>query len=125
MAKINFAQHKKSFNSEMEFVKLYYTLIFNFYNIKVSQKEVDLVAFSTIKGTLSTPPVREEYLKTFNMSKGSMYNMLSNLQKLSIIVKDEEKKYRVNPNIVIDTTKPVILSLQIEKTNGQTTEQVS
>jgi len=98
--------------SKFEVAKRYYGVLFKVNNIKVKPLEIDLVAFSAINGTITTPPVREEFIRTFQSSKFSFNNMSSRLQKLNILVK-KEGKIKVNPIILPDFSSP---SFKIEIT---------
>jgi len=88
-----------------DLARKYYSILFQVNNIPVTAKELDLIAFSAIHGTISTPPIREEFSKRFGIPKASIYNMSSKLQKLNIFVKASDNKIRVNPKIQLDFSK--------------------
>lgn len=97
---------KKEYKSNFDFAKTYYSIIFELNQIKVTPSEINLIAYSSVYGTLSTPPVRDEFMTQFNIPKGSFYNMIARLQKNKLLVK-QSGKIRVNPAIQLDFTKPI------------------
>ncbi len=101
----SFQRIQKSYSSEFEIAKRYYTIVFGLNDIHVTKNELNLVAFSAILGTISTPPIRKQFCEEFDVSPGTVYNMVAKLQKLSIFLKDEGNKIRVNPVILPDFTK--------------------
>lgn len=95
----------KEYTSSMEFAKAYYTFITQINKIDITSKEMDLLCYCAINGTISTPPVRDAFIKEYNTPKGSVYNMVAKLQKLRLMVKINGK-IRVNPALQIDFNKP-------------------
>jgi hypothetical protein len=75
----------------MELVKKYYAILFLLNDIHVPEKELSLVAFSALNGSLTSPPIRNKFIVLFNSSEGSVYNMMASLQKKNILVKDEDR----------------------------------
>lgn len=112
--------HKK-YKGDFELAKKYYQILFilnDFYNdkgkkVSITESELNLIAFSSIKGTISTPPVREEFIKEFNVPIGSVYNMSAKLQKLGIFVKEDEK-IRIHPSINHNFQNNVALVIKME-----------
>lgn len=105
----------KSYDSLFEIARKYYSIVFDLGNIKVTTSELDLIAFSAVNGTISTPPVRDEFIKEFKVPKGSVYNMVSKLQKMKIFVKDTDNKVRVNKQILPDFNNELLLTITINK----------
>lgn len=105
--------HKK-ISDKFEIARKYYNIVFDMNDIHITAKELDLVAFSATNGTMSTPPIREEYIKRFKVSKASMYNMIARLQKIKILMKDKEGKIRVNSQIHPDfNQKEFLIAIKI------------
>lgn len=107
----------KEYKSTFEVARRYYKIIFELNNLHITPKELDLVAFSAINGTISTPPVREQFIKEFNIPIGSIYNMSAKLQKSGVLVKDKDDKIRVHPSILPDFTQGDLM-LVIKLDNG-------
>ncbi len=96
----NFQRIAKSYSSEFEVAKKYYTIIFGLNDIHISRNELNLVAFSAVHGTLSSSPIKQRFCKEFNAPLASIYNMIARLKKLNILLKDKDNKIRINPVIL-------------------------
>lgn len=107
----------KSFESKFEFAKIYYSIIFQLNKIKTTNNELNLICYSAVNGTFSTPPIREQFMKDFGIPKGSLYNMLSKLQQKKILVK-VQNKIRINPQIQLDFDRPFYKLDIILRNNG-------
>lgn len=105
----NFQRIQKSYRTEFDIAKCYYTIIFGLNDLHVTKNELNLVAFSAVMGTISTPPIRKQFCEDFDVPAGSVYNMVAKLQKQEILRKDKDNKIRVNPIILPDFTHPELL----------------
>lgn len=103
----------KTCDNSFEMAKKYYCILFELNNIKISKSELDLIAYSSIHGTISTPPVRDEFMKDFDVSIEYFYNIISKLKKLNILIKDKDKKVRINPAILPDFSKNIVLAIKL------------
>lgn len=113
---------KKEYKTDFDFAKVYYAILFELNSLKVSTNELNLVCYSSIYGTLSTPPVRDEFMKLYKVPKGSFYNMVSKLQRMKILTK-VQGKVRINPAIQLDFSKP-IYKLDLTLVNKHEKEQL-
>lgn len=105
--------------SNFQLAKKYFKIIFTLNDLHVTDSELNLITFSALNGTISTPPVRDEFIKQFNIPIVSVYNMSSKLQKLGILIKDNDKKIRLHPSINLKFNEPISLILKME-INGNT-----
>jgi len=111
-----FQQIIQKYDTDFEIARKYYVILFALNNLKITHKELDLVAYCAVHGTISTPPVRNEFMRIFNVPKNSVYNMISELKKLNILFKDKDNKIRINPQILPDfNKKELILAIKISK----------
>lgn len=106
--------------SSFDLAKRYYQVLFILNNLKVADKEASLVAFSAIYGSLTSPPIRNRFISEFHSSEGSVYNMMSSLQKKQILVKDDDRKIRVNPLILMPFKEGLYLQIVLDATDRQT-----
>ena len=113
---------KKEVDSDMELAMLYYSILSAVNNLNLTEREIQLISFTAIKGNITYANVREEFCKTFNSTSPSINNIISKLKRIGIFVK-ENGKVKVNPIIVIDFTKD--LTLEIKLVHGQTNINVS
>lgn len=116
----NFQRIAKSYKSEFEIAKKYYTIIFALNDIHITKNELNLIAFTAIHGTLSTPPIREQFRKEFDIPQASVYNMIGKLKKLNILISDRDNKLRINPIILPNFSlhTDIILVVKMLKEDG-------
>jgi predicted HTH transcriptional regulator len=103
---------KKDVKDEFSKAEYYYSIISVVNNLNLTEREIQLVAFTSVKGNITYANVREEFCKKYNTSSATINNIISKLKKLKIFVK-EEGKVKVNPVIVLNFSSPVILQIQL------------
>lgn len=103
---------KRNISSDVELAEKYYNVLFIINKIHLSEREIQLVAFTAIKGNITFANVREEFCKTYNSSSASINNIISKLKKIGIFIK-ENGKVKINPKIVIDFTKDLTLNIKL------------
>ena len=106
---------KASQKDEYSLAEMYYSLLSAINNLKLTTREIQLTAFTAIKGNISYANIREEFCEKYDTSNPTINNMISKLKKLGVLVKDNSK-VKVNPVIVLDFTKDV--TLEIKLTHG-------
>lgn len=104
---------KKSINSNIQLAEKYYSILSVINNLNLTEREIQLVAYTAVKGNISFANVREEFFKTYNSSSASVNNIISKLKKLGIFIK-QEGKVKVNPVIIIDFSKDLTLAINLE-----------
>jgi hypothetical protein len=113
---------KKDVYSDMELAMLYYSILSAVNSLNLTERELQLISFTAIKGNITYANVREEFCKTYNSTSPSINNIISKLKKIGIFIK-ENGKVKVNPVIVIDFKKD--LTLDIKLLHGETNVNVS
>jgi len=93
----------------------YYSILSAVNNLKLTQREIQLVAFTAIKGNISYANIRKEFCEKYNSTSPTINNIISKLKKIKVLVKDGTKT-KVNPVIILDFNKDV--TLQINLTHG-------
>ena len=83
--------------------------------MKLTQREIQLIAFAAIKGNMSYANIREEFCNKHNTSSPTINNIISKLKKAKVLVKDGTK-VKVNPIIILPFTKDI--TLEINLTHG-------
>jgi hypothetical protein len=107
---------KKDVSTDMQLAEKYYSILSVINNIHLTEREIQLIAFTAIKGNITYANVREEFCKTYNSTSASINNIISKLKKVGIFIK-ENGKVKINPIIVIDFTKD--LTLEIKLVHGE------
>ena len=121
-AKIVVQRLKKDVNTDMELAMKYYSILSAINNLHLTEREIQLISFTAIKGNITYANVREEFCKTYNSTSPTINNIISKLKKIGIFVK-ENGKVKINPVIVIDFKKD--LTLDIKLVHGETNINVS
>lgn len=109
---------KKDVYTDIQLAEKYYSLLSAINDLHLTQREIQLISFTAIKGNITYANVREEFCKTYNSTSPSINNIISKLKKLGIFIK-ENGKVKVNPVICIDFKKD--LTLEIKLIHGETT----
>lgn len=117
----------KSTNDSLALAQQYYGIISSLNNLQLTEREIQLIAFTVVKGSISFARVREEFCVTYNSSFPTINNMVSKLKKSYILVK-QGKQIVVNPRIALDFSKPLILQITLtinDTHHGETTEHAA
>jgi hypothetical protein len=103
---------KKVVDTDMQLAEKYYSILFTINNLHLTEREIQLIAFTAIKGNITYANVREEFCKTYNSTSPTINNIVSKLKRLGIFVK-ENSKVKVNPKIIIDFKKDLMLNIKL------------
>ncbi len=104
---------KKSFPTEIEKAEMYFGIISSVNALGLSTREIQLVAFTAVKGNISNGNAREEFCRIYDTSIPTINNIISKLKRLSIFVK-ENKKIKVNQKLALDFKKEIVLQFNME-----------
>lgn len=102
--------------SSLEKAVKYYSIMSVLNSIHLTPREIQLLAFMSLRGTISTKKAKAEFLQLFGSPKASIGNMIWKLTKKGILVKSEDNGTVINPRLVLDFRN--ILVLNITLTNG-------
>ena len=116
---------KKNVSTDIELAITYYSILSAINNLHLTEREIQLISFTAIKGNITYANVREEFCKTYNSTSASINNIISKLKRIGIFIK-ENGKVKVNPIITIDFTKDLTLDIKLvhEETNINVSEGV-
>ena len=106
---------KKKENDVFSLAERYYTILSAINDLKLTEREIQLIAFAAVKGNISYANIREEFCKKHNTSSATINNIISKLKKIGVLIKDGTK-VKVNPVIILDFNKSI--SLEIKLTHG-------
>lgn len=99
---------------EFQVALKYYSILSILNSLGLTQRELELLAFTAVRGTITPLPAREEFVQKFHSSLDSLENIKGKLVKKGLMVKVEDM-YRVNPHIALDFTGPVLLKILMRK----------
>ena len=103
---------KKDVSTDIALAEKYYSILSAINNLNLTEREIQLISFTAIKGNITYANVREEFCKTYNSTSPSINNIISKLKKIGIFIK-ENGKVKVNPIITIDFTKDLTLDIKL------------
>lgn len=103
---------KKVVQTDMQLAEKYYSILFTINNLHLTEREIQLIAFTAIKGNITYANVREEFCKTYNSTSPTINNIVSKLKRLGIFIK-ENGKVKINPKISIDFKKDLMLNIKL------------
>ena len=103
---------KKDVSTDIQLAEKYYSILSAINNLHLTEREIQLISFTAVKGNITYANVREEFCKTYNSTSPSINNIISKLKKVGIFIK-ENGKVKVNPIIVIDFKKDLTLDIKL------------
>ena len=103
---------KKVVDTDIQLAEKYYSVLFTINNIHLTEREIQLIAFTAVKGNITYANVREEFCKTYNSTSPTINNIISKLKRLDIFIK-ENGKVKINPKICIDFKKDLMLNIKL------------
>lgn len=103
---------KRSISDSYVMAEKYYTFLSIVNDLKLTEREIQLTAFTAVKGNISYANNREEFCEKYNSSEATIYNIISKLKKMSILVKDGNK-VKVNPVIALDFNNNLVLEIKL------------
>jgi hypothetical protein len=81
-------------------------------DLKLTNREVQLIAFAAIKGNISYANIRQEFCTIYDSTSPAINNIISKLKKMGVFVKDGTK-VKVNPLILLNFEKDIILQISL------------
>jgi uncharacterized protein YjgD (DUF1641 family) len=93
----------------------YYSILSAINSLHLTEREVQLIAFTAVRGNISYANIREEFCKKHGTSSATINNIISKLKKVGIFIKDGGK-VKVNPVINLSFQKDI--TLEIKLTHG-------
>lgn len=103
---------RKQESSSLGVAIRYYSILSAINDLKLTEREIQLIAFTAIKGNISYSTNREEFCSIYKSSSATINNIISRLKKINILIKDASK-IKVNPKILLDFNSDIILETKI------------
>lgn len=107
---------KKEVGVDITMAEKYYSILSVINGLKLTQRDIQLVAFTAIRGNISQGNTREEFCKGYNTTVPTINNIISKLRRMQILVR-EGNKTKVNPVILLDFSLDI--TLEIKLVHGQ------
>lgn len=114
---------KKTFTDKIQAGIVWFRFISGINDISLTNRELQLLSFINLRGTISSLQAKEEFCKMFETSTGTVSNMTAKLLKQKILTK-EKSKIKVNPFLRMDLDKDCVVRLfiNIEDTDKNQTD---
>lgn len=103
---------KKPVANEYAVAEKYYHLISTVNDLKLTEREIQLIAFAAIKGNISYANIRAEFCDKYKSSPPTINNIISKLKKIGVLIKDGTK-VKVNPIIVLNFNNDITLEINV------------
>jgi hypothetical protein len=108
---------KIGLDDEYAIAEKYYSILSALNNLGLTKREIELVAYTAIKGTISYANTRTEFCQKYNTTPQTINNTVCRLKKIKLLVK-KSGKVKVNPLIVIDFKKDLNLVVKLTHSNS-------
>jgi hypothetical protein len=103
---------EKTTRDNIHLAQQYYGILSSLNSLGLTEREIQLISYTAVRGSISFGTVREDFCKKYNSTFPTINNMVSKLKRMSIFVK-EGKQIVVNPRISLDFSKPLILQITL------------
>jgi hypothetical protein len=103
---------RRASDNQFQLAEKYYSILSAINNLHLTPREIQLVAFTAIKGNISYANIREEFCKNYNTTSPTINNIISKLKKIGVLVKDGTK-VKVNPIIILPFDKDITLEIKL------------
>jgi len=105
-------QLEKGCKDNIQVAERYYSILSAINNLCLTDREIQLVAFTAVRGSITYTSVREEFCAKYGSSFPTINNIVAKLKKSKIFVKSG-KYIVVNPVIALDFSKPLMLQITL------------
>lgn len=103
---------KKQLEDSYAIAEKYYSLLSAINNLGLTNREIQLIAFTAVKGNISYANIREEFCAKYKSSSPTINNMISKLKRIGVFIKDGTK-VKVNPVIVLNFDRDITLQINL------------
>ena len=110
--KTTYQRLKKEIPDKFLLAEKYYSLLSTLNDIALTEREIQLVAFTSVRVNISYVDYRNEFCTRHSTSAATINNMISKLKKLGLLVKDGGR-IKVNPVIVLDFDNDIKLEINL------------
>ena len=103
----------KQTKDEFALAHKYYQIISVLNDLKLADGQLQLVAFTAIKGNISDPIIRKEYCKRYKTTPATINNVVDKMKKKGVMIK-KNKVIFVNPMLTkVDFSKLLTLVISM------------
>lgn len=103
---------RKNVEDQFALAEKYYSILSAINNLHLTTREIQLVAFTAIRGNMSYANIREDFCKKYETTSPTINNMISKLKSKGIMVKDKGK-IKIAPVILLNFNSNVVLQISL------------
>jgi len=103
---------KKQEKDDFSIAERYYTILSAVNDLKLTQRELQLIAFTAVRGNISYANIRKEFCEKYGTTNASINNIISRLKRMGILIKDGTK-VKVNPVILLNFENNATLEIRL------------
>lgn len=117
MAEVVAQKLAKTVKTEIDKAIIYYGILSVLNGLGLTKKQIQLLAFTAVRGTITPLAAREEFATMFNSSLNSIENLKSKLVIKGLLVR-VGGMHRVFSPIELDFSKNVVLQVKLKTNEG-------
>ena len=103
---------RKKYPTPIEVGVRYYSILSVLNNLGLTEREVQVLAFTAYRGTISSGGAKESFLQMFGSTKASLGNIIGSMMKRGLLIKIENR-ITVNPALMLNFDNSIILQISI------------
>lgn len=91
---------------------VYYTIISTLNSLRLTEREIQLLAYTNMRGSISAITAKNQFCSLYNTSIPTVNNLISKLKKKQLLVKSAGR-ICVNEKINIDLRNQTVLNINL------------
>lgn len=111
---------KINVNDPLVIAEKYFAIISTINDLDLAKREIQLIAFTAIKGNIGSETKKTEFVEHYKSSFATVGNIISKLSKMGILLK-KKKLVSVNKALLQEFDKGIRMDLTLEYVSEQTT----
>ena len=112
---------RKRLPTEFEIAVAYFSLLSSLNNLFLTERELQLLAFTAVKGNMSLGNVKTEFCEKFSTTFPTISNIVYRLKKLGLLIK-EDGRIKVNKKFPLNFKDGITLTIILELNESITKE---
>ena len=80
---------RKRVTNEFEIAVAYFSLLSSLNNLSLTERELQLLAFTAVKGNMSLGNVKTEFCEKFSTTFPTISNIVYKLKKIGLLIKED------------------------------------
>lgn len=106
---------EKTYASPLQVATKYYTLLSILNDLNLAPREIDLLAFTAVRGSVFYGTCKSQFVELYKSSIATVDNLVSALKQKGFLVKEEGKAV-LHPQLRLNFNNNLLLALTIKTT---------